>query len=71
MQSLRAATILLIFLLVTLLLIPWQETAVRFKLKRRKTFPNFTSSRAKKSSDNAPRASRGGIFQYAEGEIAQ
>src|SRR5437764_2632938 len=39
-QSLRAATILLIFLLVTLLLIPWQETAVRFKLKRRKTFPN-------------------------------
>jgi 1-acyl-sn-glycerol-3-phosphate acyltransferase len=39
-QSLRAVTSLLIFLLVTLLLIPWQETAVRFKLKRRKTFPN-------------------------------
>jgi 1-acyl-sn-glycerol-3-phosphate acyltransferase len=39
-QSVRAATILLIFLLVTILLIPWQETAVRFKLKRRKTFPN-------------------------------
>jgi 1-acyl-sn-glycerol-3-phosphate acyltransferase len=39
-QSLRAATILLIFLLVTLFLIPWQETAVRFKLRRRKTFPN-------------------------------
>jgi 1-acyl-sn-glycerol-3-phosphate acyltransferase len=39
-QSLRAATLLLIFLLVTLFLIPWQETAVRFKLRRRKTFPN-------------------------------
>jgi 1-acyl-sn-glycerol-3-phosphate acyltransferase len=39
-QSVRAATILLVFLLVTIVLIPWQETAVRFKLKRRKTFPN-------------------------------
>jgi 1-acyl-sn-glycerol-3-phosphate acyltransferase len=38
-QSVRAASILLVFLLVTIILIPWQETAVRFKLKRRKTFP--------------------------------
>ena len=40
MQALRAVAILLVFLLATLLLIPWQETAVRFRLKRRKTFPN-------------------------------
>ena len=40
MQVLRAATILVIFLLVTIVLIPWQESAVRFKLKRRKTFPH-------------------------------
>jgi 1-acyl-sn-glycerol-3-phosphate acyltransferase len=38
-QSVRAASILFVFLLVTIILIPWQETAVRFKLKRRKTFP--------------------------------
>ena len=40
METARAATILFVFLLVTIILIPWQETAVRFKLKRRKTFPN-------------------------------
>ena len=39
MQSLRAAAILSVFLLVTIVLIPWQETAVRLKLRRRKTFP--------------------------------
>jgi 1-acyl-sn-glycerol-3-phosphate acyltransferase len=39
-QTVRAATILFVFLLATIILIPWQETAVRFKLKRRKTFPN-------------------------------
>jgi 1-acyl-sn-glycerol-3-phosphate acyltransferase len=39
-QSVRAATILFLFLLVTIVLIPWQETAVRLKLRRRKTFPN-------------------------------
>ena len=40
MQFVRAVTILVVFLLVTIILIPWQETAVRFRLKRRKTFPN-------------------------------
>jgi 1-acyl-sn-glycerol-3-phosphate acyltransferase len=40
MQSLRAAVLLSVFLLVTLVLIPWQETAVIFRLRRRKTFPN-------------------------------
>ncbi|HEX4080703.1 MAG TPA: lysophospholipid acyltransferase family protein [Rhizomicrobium sp.] len=40
MQSLRAAVLLSVFLLVTLVLIPWQETAVLFRLRRRKTFPN-------------------------------
>src|SRR5205823_2340151 len=39
-QVVRAATILAIFLLATIVLIPWQESAVWFKLKRRKTFPN-------------------------------
>jgi 1-acyl-sn-glycerol-3-phosphate acyltransferase len=38
-QSLRAAAILFVFLLVTFILIPWQETAVRLGLRRRKTFP--------------------------------
>lgn len=40
MQTLRAACLLTIFLLATLLLIPWQESAVRFGLARRKTFPH-------------------------------
>jgi 1-acyl-sn-glycerol-3-phosphate acyltransferase len=39
-QALRAAGILFVFLLVTFLLIPWQESALRFRLKRRKTFPH-------------------------------
>jgi 1-acyl-sn-glycerol-3-phosphate acyltransferase len=38
-QSLRAAGILTCFLLATVVLIPWQESAVRFRLRRRKTFP--------------------------------
>ncbi|MGH6888477.1 MAG: lysophospholipid acyltransferase family protein [Rhizomicrobium sp.] len=40
MQTLRAACLLTVFLLATLLLIPWQESAVRFRLARRKSFPN-------------------------------
>ncbi len=40
MQAIRAAGILLVFLLVTALLIPWQESALRFRLGRRKTFPH-------------------------------
>lgn len=40
MQVARAVSILFVFLLVTVILLPWQESAVRFKLKRRKTFPN-------------------------------
>lgn len=40
MQIVRAFSILAAFLLVTLILIPWQESAVRLRLKRRKTFPN-------------------------------
>ena len=39
MQSLRAAAILTTFVVVTLILMPWQASALRFKLKRRKTFP--------------------------------
>jgi 1-acyl-sn-glycerol-3-phosphate acyltransferase len=31
---------LFVFLLVTFLLIPWQESALRFRLRRRKTFPH-------------------------------
>lgn len=40
MQIVRALSILAVFLLVTTILIPWQESAVRLRLKRRKTFPN-------------------------------
>ncbi|HEY1612568.1 MAG TPA: lysophospholipid acyltransferase family protein [Rhizomicrobium sp.] len=40
MQSLRAACILFAFLLVTGLLMPWQESAVRLGLARRKSFPH-------------------------------
>jgi lyso-ornithine lipid O-acyltransferase len=40
MQSLRAAASLFIFLIATLILIPWQVSALKFGLKRRKTFPN-------------------------------
>jgi 1-acyl-sn-glycerol-3-phosphate acyltransferase len=39
-QALRAAGILFVFLFVTFLLIPWQESALRFRLGRRKTFPH-------------------------------
>ena len=40
MPTLRAIAILLVFLIATLILIPWQLSAVRFKQKRRKTFPH-------------------------------
>jgi 1-acyl-sn-glycerol-3-phosphate acyltransferase len=40
MQFLRAACIMSIFFVATLLLIPWQSSALRFRLRRRKTFPN-------------------------------
>jgi len=40
MQSVRAATILLIFFVATVAGIPWQWSALKFRLKRRKTFPN-------------------------------
>lgn len=40
MQSLRAATILSVFFFATVLGIPWQAIAVRFRLSRRKSFPN-------------------------------
>lgn len=39
MRSVRAALLIFIFIAVTLILIPWQESAVRFGLARRKTFP--------------------------------
>ncbi len=39
MQSLRAAVLLFVFVFVTLVLIPWQSTALRYKRPRRKTFP--------------------------------
>jgi len=40
MQSVRAATILFIFFVATVAGIPWQWSALKFRLKRRKTFPN-------------------------------
>lgn len=40
MQSLRATTILFVFFVLTLAGIPWQMSAQRFRLKRRKTFPH-------------------------------
>src|ERR1700734_88109 len=39
-QSLRAATILIVFFVFTVAGIPWQLSAQRFRLKRRKTFPH-------------------------------
>jgi 1-acyl-sn-glycerol-3-phosphate acyltransferase len=39
-QFFRAACLLFGFLLVTIVLIPWQESAVRFRLARRKSFPH-------------------------------
>jgi 1-acyl-sn-glycerol-3-phosphate acyltransferase len=40
MQTLRAFFIIATFVLVTLILLPWQSSAVHFKLARRKTFPH-------------------------------
>jgi 1-acyl-sn-glycerol-3-phosphate acyltransferase len=40
MQTIRAFGILAVFLLLTLVLIPWQSSALRFGLARRKTFPH-------------------------------
>jgi 1-acyl-sn-glycerol-3-phosphate acyltransferase len=40
MPSLRAAALLFIFVVVTLIGIPWQLSALRFRLPRRKSFPN-------------------------------
>lgn len=40
MRSLRAIGLLATFLICTLIGIPWQASAVRFGLKRRKTFPH-------------------------------
>jgi len=40
MQTARAIVLLFIFVTVTLVLMPWQASAVRFGLKRRKTFPH-------------------------------
>lgn len=39
MQTLRGIWVLSIFVVSALLIIPWQSIALRFKLKRRKTFP--------------------------------
>ncbi len=39
MTKIRAAAILAIFLIVTLTTMPWQLSALRFNLKRRKTYP--------------------------------
>lgn len=39
MAQIRAASLLFVFLVVTLIAIPWQASALRFHLKRRKTFP--------------------------------
>jgi 1-acyl-sn-glycerol-3-phosphate acyltransferase len=38
--SIRAGLILLTFIVVSVVCMPWQESALRFALKRRKTFPN-------------------------------
>jgi lyso-ornithine lipid O-acyltransferase len=40
MQAFRATLILSVFVFLCLVLIPWQKSALYFKLKRRKTFPN-------------------------------
>lgn len=40
MRSLRAASLLTTFLIVTMILIPYQAMSLRFGLKRRKTFPH-------------------------------
>ena len=40
MPSLRAACLLFVFLACTMISIPWQASALRFQLARRKTFPH-------------------------------
>ncbi|HEX3943005.1 MAG TPA: 1-acyl-sn-glycerol-3-phosphate acyltransferase, partial [Rhizomicrobium sp.] len=40
MQSLRATVLLSVFLIATITAIPWQWSALRFRLPRRKTFPH-------------------------------
>ena len=40
MQTLRAAVILFVFVVATVVGMPWQASALRFRLPRRKTFPN-------------------------------
>lgn len=40
MQTLRAAVLLFVFVVLTLVLMPWQASALRFKRRRRKTFPH-------------------------------
>ena len=40
MPSLRAAGLLFTFLVCTMIGIPWQASALKFGLKRRKTFPH-------------------------------
>jgi 1-acyl-sn-glycerol-3-phosphate acyltransferase len=40
MQSLRAFGILAVFVVVTVICMPWQSSALHFGLKRRKTFPH-------------------------------
>src|ERR1700749_1169684 len=40
MQTLRGAFILTVFLVTCIITIPWQSSAIYFKLKRRKTLPN-------------------------------
>ena len=40
MQSLRAAVILFVFFIATITGMPWQASALRFRLPRRKNFPH-------------------------------
>ena len=44
MQTLRGIFILAVFLVTALATVPWQSSAIYFKLKRRKTLPNRYSS---------------------------
>jgi 1-acyl-sn-glycerol-3-phosphate acyltransferase len=39
MQTLRGVFVLIVFALTALIIIPWQSTAIRLKLKQRKTLP--------------------------------
>jgi 1-acyl-sn-glycerol-3-phosphate acyltransferase len=40
MQTLRGIVVLFVFVVTALATIPWQSSAIRFRLKRRKTLPN-------------------------------